>query len=50
MTQCLLEHPDLQTLTHALRTRDAHGLYKQYDFDELRFPERWMERTATDAY
>jgi GNAT superfamily N-acetyltransferase len=49
--QVIVEQPDLQNLRRwLLATRDAHGLYKQYDFDELRFPERWMERTATDAY
>lgn len=51
MMQVIVEQPDLQNLRRwLLATRDAHGLYKQYDFAELRFPERWMERTATDAY
>lgn len=47
----IVAQPDLQNLRRwLLATRDAHGLYKQYDFDGLRFPERWMERTAPDAY
>lgn len=51
LMHAIIEHPDLQGLRRwVLATRDAHGLYKQFDFDELRFPERWMERTATDAY
>ncbi len=47
----MLSHPDLQGLRRwVLATRDAHGLYEQFDFSTLRFPERWMERTAPDAY
>ena len=33
-----------------LATRDAHGLYEQFGFSALVHPERWMERTAPDAY
>jgi GNAT superfamily N-acetyltransferase len=44
-------HPRLQGLRRwVLATRDAHGLYEQFDFSSLRFPDRWMERTAPDAY
>ena len=51
LMQVIVEHPDLQGLRRwVLATRDAHGLYKQYKFDELRHPTRWMERTAPDAY
>jgi GNAT superfamily N-acetyltransferase len=51
LMQVIVEHPDLQGLRRwVLATRDAHGLYKQFDFDALRFPDRWMERTAPDAY
>lgn len=51
LMQVILDQADLQGLRRwLLATRDAHGLYKQYDFDELRFPDRWMERTAPDAY
>ncbi|MBX3243803.1 MAG: GNAT family N-acetyltransferase [Acidobacteria bacterium] len=47
----ILEHPDLQGLRRwVLATKDAHGLYAQFGFSELRFPERWMERAANDAY
>jgi len=47
----IVEHPDLQGLRRwLLATKDAHGLYSQFGFDTLRFPERWMERTAPDAY
>ncbi len=51
LMEVIVTQPDLQNLRRwLLATRDAHGLYKQYDFDELRFPERWMERAAADAY
>ena len=35
MLQCLLSHPDLQTLSHHLRTEDAHGLYEQFGFQPV---------------
>jgi GNAT superfamily N-acetyltransferase len=47
----IVAHPDLQGLRRwLLATRDAHGLYEQFEFSSLKFPERWMERTAPDAY
>ena len=51
LMQTIVEHPDLQGLRRwVLATRDAHGLYSQFDFDALRHPDRWMEKTAPDAY
>ena len=51
LMETIVEHPDLQGLRRwLLATKDAHGLYTQYGFAPLRFPERWMERTAPDAY
>lgn len=51
LMQVIVEHPELQGLRRwVLATRDAHGLYRQFDFDELRYPERWMEKTAPNAY
>ena len=51
LMQVIVEHPELQGLRRwVLATRDAHGLYRQFDFAELRFPERWMEKTAPNAY
>ena len=47
----IIEHPELQGLRRwVLATRDAHGLYEQFGFAALRFPERWMEKTAPNAY
>lgn len=51
LMETIVEYPDLQGLRRwLLATRDAHGLYKQYGFAPLRFPDRWMEKTAPDAY
>jgi GNAT superfamily N-acetyltransferase len=39
------EHPDLQNLRRwLLITRDAHGLYDQFNWTPLGNPEQWMER------
>ncbi len=36
-------HPDLQGLRRwILATKDAHGLYRQFDWVPLEPPERWM--------
>lgn len=51
LMQAMIEHPELQGLRRwVLATKDAHGLYEQFEFSTLRFPERWMERTAPGAY
>jgi GNAT superfamily N-acetyltransferase len=51
LMETILSHPDLQGLRRwLLATRDAHGLYAQYDFTPLKVPERWMERNASNAY
>jgi len=39
------EHPELQGLRRwILATRDAHGLYRQFGFEPLSAPDRFMER------
>ena len=51
LMQVIIDQPDLQGLRRwLLATRDAHGLYEQFGFAGLVHPERWMERTAPDAY
>jgi GNAT superfamily N-acetyltransferase len=51
LMEAVVSHPELQRLRRwLLATKDAHGLYEQFDFGPLRLPERWMERTAPDAY
>ena len=47
----IIADPRLQNLRRwILATRDAHGLYEQFEFSGLRHPDRWMEKTAPDAY
>jgi GNAT superfamily N-acetyltransferase len=47
----ILDHPDLQNLRRfMLATADAHGLYAQYDFQELKNVERWMEKVDLTIY
>lgn len=51
LMQVIVDHPELQGLRRwVLATKDAHGLYERFDFAELRHPERWMEKTAPNAY
>jgi GNAT superfamily N-acetyltransferase len=51
LMSCIKAHPDLQGLRRwALATRDAHGLYKQFGFTELKAPERWMEIANPGIY
>jgi GNAT superfamily N-acetyltransferase len=47
----ITRHPDLQGLRlWTLFTRDAHGLYRQFGFDEARHSERLMEKRAEQPY
>lgn len=51
LMEVIVSHPEVQGLRRwVLATRDAHGLYEQFEFSALRFPERWMEKTAPNAY
>lgn len=51
LMETVVSHPDLQGLRRwLLATKDAHGLYAQFGFNTLKFPERWMERAAPNAY
>jgi GNAT superfamily N-acetyltransferase len=43
LMQTILNHSELQGLRRwVLATLDAHGLYKQFGFEPLAIPERWM--------
>jgi GNAT superfamily N-acetyltransferase len=45
LIETITTHPQLQGLRRwLLATKDAHGLYQQFGFAELKMPERWMER------
>ena len=51
LMETIVAHPELQGLRRwVLATRDAHGLYEPFGFEPLKFPDRWMERPAPDAY
>lgn len=51
LLEVILSHPDLQGLRRfLLATRDAHGLYEQFGFSVLSFPEKWMHIHSPDAY
>ena len=43
LVAAILRHPDLKNIKRwLLATRDAHGLYAQFGFTPLQFPERYM--------
>ena len=51
LMEIIVSHPELPNLRRwILATKDAHTLYEKFGFAELRFPERWMEKTAPNAY
>lgn len=51
LMETIINHPDLQGFRRwILATKDAHALYEKFDFKGLKFPERWMEKTAPNAY
>jgi GNAT superfamily N-acetyltransferase len=51
LMQTVFAHPKLQNLRRfMLATADAHGLYSQYGFQELKNVERWMEKVDLTVY
>lgn len=51
LMEVIVNHPDLQGFRRwILATRDAHTLYEKHGFTELKHPERWMEKSAPNAY
>jgi GNAT superfamily N-acetyltransferase len=47
----IVSHPELQNFRRwILATKDAHSLYEKFGFTKLKFPIRWMEKTAPKAY
>jgi GNAT superfamily N-acetyltransferase len=51
LMQYILDYAALQGLRRwMLGTFDAHGLYKQYGFKEIRYPDRLMEIAYTAFY
>ncbi|WP_197086880.1 GNAT family N-acetyltransferase [Bradyrhizobium sp. LTSPM299] len=51
LMRCVVEHEDLQGLRRLLLlTSDAHGLYRQFGFEALGSPSRFMEIVRPDLY
>jgi N-acetylglutamate synthase-like GNAT family acetyltransferase len=51
LMRCVVGHEDLQGLKRLLLlTSDAHGLYRQFGFEELGNPSRFMEVLRQDIY
>ena len=51
LMETIVNHPELQGFRRwVLATKDAHTLYEKFEFTGLKFPERWMEKTAPNAY
>jgi N-acetylglutamate synthase-like GNAT family acetyltransferase len=51
LMRCAVGHEDLQGLRRLLLlTSDAHGLYRQFGFEELGNPSRFMEVLKQDIY
>ena len=47
----IIEYPELQGLRRfVLATKDAHGLYSEFGFSELKNPNRWMEIHKANVY
>lgn len=50
MTQ-IMNHKELQGLRRwILLTGDAHGLYKQFGWEEIKSPDKWMEIARPNIY
>jgi GNAT superfamily N-acetyltransferase len=51
MVETILAHPDLQTVTQCLRTRDAHTLYERHGFERTEYLRRsqqdWSKQSPT---
>ena len=51
LMEIILGHPELQNFRRfLLSTRDAHGLYRQFGFEDLVSPENWMQVYNPDRY
>jgi N-acetylglutamate synthase-like GNAT family acetyltransferase len=51
LMEVITGYPTLQGLRRfMLATRDAHGLYKQFGFEPMKNPDRWMEIHKPNVY
>jgi GNAT superfamily N-acetyltransferase len=49
LVQVAAGHPDVATIRQVLSTAPERTLYRQFGFDRLAAPERWMERRQAPA-
>ena len=51
LMKTIMEYPELQGMRRwILSTADAHGLYKQFGWVPVAYPERWMEVHDREVY
>ena len=51
LMKTIMEYPELQGLRRwILSTADAHGLYKQFGWKPVAYPDRWMEVHNREVY
>jgi GNAT superfamily N-acetyltransferase len=51
LMKTVMEYPELQGMRRwILSTADAHGLYKQFGWVPVAYPERWMEVHNREVY
>jgi GNAT superfamily N-acetyltransferase len=51
LMQTIMDYPELQGLRRwILATKDAHGLYNQFGWEPVAYPERWMEVHDREVY
>jgi GNAT superfamily N-acetyltransferase len=51
LIQTIMAYPELQGLRRwILSTADAHGLYRQFGWVSVAFPDRWMEVNNREVY
>lgn len=51
LMKTIMEYPELQGLRRwILATADAHGLYKQFGWVPVAYPDRWMEVHNPEVY
>ncbi len=43
MVECVIAHPELQTRSQVLATRDAHGLYEKFGFEKAEYLKRSLK-------
>lgn len=47
LVRVAIGHPDVATVRQVLSTAPERTLYRQFGFDQLAAPDRWMERRST---